>query len=132
MKQIGSTFSAELKAAGLSCLPFSWGTDGAIQFGDTMTQAQKDAVQAVYDAHDPTATVVPTSVSPFQARKALRHQGMLAQVQTAIAVADEDMQDAWEYATSFDRNSPFVLGMTQGLGWTDEMVDNLFILAASL
>lgn len=75
---------------------------------------------------------VPQSVSPFQARKALKQSGLLATVQGAVAAADEDTQMAWEYATSFDRNSEFVLGMAAGLGWTDEQVDNLFILANSL
>jgi len=55
MKPIGPSFSDELKAAGLLGLPFSWGTDGVIQFDSRMTQAQIDAVKAVYDAHDPMA-----------------------------------------------------------------------------
>jgi len=53
MKAIGPGFAEELQAAGLLGLPFSWGSDGDIQFGSTMTIAQIDAVNAVYAAHDP-------------------------------------------------------------------------------
>lgn len=53
MKQIGSTFAAELAAAGLSGLPFSWTTVGEITFGDSITQQQIAAVMDVYSAHDP-------------------------------------------------------------------------------
>lgn len=59
-KAIGPSFSDELKAAGLSGLPFSWGSDGAIQFDPRMTQAQKDAVLAVYAAHNPASVASPS------------------------------------------------------------------------
>lgn len=71
MKQIGLSFVTELKEAGLLGLPFSWGADGAIEFARTpttfdaegtevpgaflMSQAERDAVLAVYAAHDPAA-----------------------------------------------------------------------------
>jgi hypothetical protein len=55
MKNIGETFSSELQEAGLLGLPFSWGGDGTIHFGDIMTSAQIDAVNSVYAAHDPNA-----------------------------------------------------------------------------
>ena len=55
MKNIGPTFAAELDAARLTGLPFSWGDDGVIQFGPSMTKDQKDAVSVVYEAHDPFA-----------------------------------------------------------------------------
>lgn len=51
MKKIGSSIAAELAAAGLDGLAFSWGTDGTITFGESMTPQQCAAVQAVFDAH---------------------------------------------------------------------------------
>lgn len=51
---IGRGFAEGLRAAGLLGLPFSWGPDGKVEFGEGMTQAQKDAVQAVLAAHDPS------------------------------------------------------------------------------
>jgi hypothetical protein len=52
-KAIGPNFLNELAAAGLTGLPFSWGADGAIEFGAAMTGDQVAAVNAVYAAHDP-------------------------------------------------------------------------------
>lgn len=54
-KGIGPTFPVELQAAGLLALPFSWGSDGQIVFDESVTKAQRDAVLAVYAAHDPLA-----------------------------------------------------------------------------
>jgi hypothetical protein len=54
IKAIGATFEQELKAAGLLGLPFSWGADGKIEFRESMTDAQIAAVNAVYEAHDPS------------------------------------------------------------------------------
>lgn len=51
MPAIGPSFAQELRAAGLSGLPFSWGSDGSIEFGERMTEEQRQAVQAVYDTH---------------------------------------------------------------------------------
>lgn len=53
-KAIGPTFPAELAAAGVLTLPFSWSADGDISFSPSMTSDQIAAVQAVYAAHDPT------------------------------------------------------------------------------
>lgn len=55
MKPIGKTFAKELAAAGLSGLPISWGSDGNINFSDAVSDAEKAAVLAVYEAHDPKA-----------------------------------------------------------------------------
>jgi len=63
MKKIGETFRIELKKAGLYGLPFSWGDDGVINFSDDITLEQKNAVLAIYDAHNPL------SIDYIQARK---------------------------------------------------------------
>lgn len=54
MKRIGQTFNDELIAAGLVGLPITWDSDnGVINFHEDMKQSDIDAVNAVYDAHDP-------------------------------------------------------------------------------
>lgn len=58
MKSIGPTFADELKAAGLEGLPFSWDKDGNFTFNEFMTETQKQAVLAIYEAHDPAKTVL--------------------------------------------------------------------------
>lgn len=75
---------------------------------------------------------VPQSVTPLQATRALFQSSFLDAVEAAVAAADRETQLAWAKATAFERNSPFVLGMQTALGWTDEQLDSLFILAATL
>jgi hypothetical protein len=75
---------------------------------------------------------IPQSVTPLQATRALLQAGFLDAVEVAVAAADRETQLAWAKATAFERNSPFVLDMKAVLGWTDEQVDQLFILANSL
>lgn len=44
---------AALRAAGLFGLPFSWGSDGVLNFGPSMTQEQRDAVTAFFATYGP-------------------------------------------------------------------------------
>lgn len=53
MKAIGKHFSDEIHEAGLAGLPFAWGADGRIEFSAAMTEGQRAAVMAAYEAHDP-------------------------------------------------------------------------------
>src|SRR5215469_8462559 len=50
-KPIGPSFSAELAAAGLLGLPFSWDANGDFLFDGSMTDDQMNAVKAVIAAH---------------------------------------------------------------------------------
>ena len=85
MKEIGETFGKELQVAGLAGLPFSWGADGTFQFDERMTQEQIDAVNAVYAAHDPTATVE-VSDSQVDLVNALINKGVLADVDLPASI----------------------------------------------
>ena len=82
---------------------------------------------------DPVPVVpVPTSVSPRQIRQALTRANLRSQVEDAVTAGDQDLKDWWEFATSCERNHPMVVEMAQGLGVTDEQLDDLFNLAATL
>lgn len=72
------------------------------------------------------------SVSPRRARKALREAGLYDQVQALMdnPATDPNLVDAWEYALDFQRQSPLILGVAQALGWTEEQLDSLFVLAS--
>lgn len=78
---------------------------------------------------EPRVLVVPDSVTPLQIRKALRKVGLKEAVDTLLANVSEDVAEEWEYATAIDRNNPTLLAAAQGLGMTDEQVDDLFRLA---
>jgi hypothetical protein len=129
---LGPTFGAEVVAAGLGGLAFTWGTDGVVSGRESLTPAQNAALDAVIAAHDPTKTLVPSSVSPLQARRALRQQGLLDKVTAAVAAATPDLQDAWSYAGEIRRDSAALKQVATQLGLTSSAIDDLFRLAATL
>lgn len=72
----------------------------------------------------------PQSVTPLQARRALRQAGLIDQV-NAAAVTSPETKDAWEFASSVERSSVFVSALATALGLTDDQVDDLFRSAAT-
>jgi hypothetical protein len=79
----------------------------------------------------PYVMPVPSAVTPLQARRALRAAGYLAQVEAAIAEADDDTQDAWRYAQQIERAHPFLTAIAAQLGLTEAQMDDLFRAAAA-
>lgn len=75
-------------------------------------------------------------VSMRQARLALIQQGLLENVNAAIAAMPEPdksiVETEWEYAHIVDRGSPWMGQMAIALGLSDEQLDDLFKLAATL
>lgn len=78
--------------------------------------------------------LVPTSVTPYQARMALLNAGLLDQVTTLMSdpATPKGAVIAWEYATSWERNSAFIATLAPILNLTDAQVDALFVAAAAL
>jgi hypothetical protein len=61
--KVGPTFHAELEAAGVPMDGYSWEIhSGEFIFADSTPQATRDAVAAVYAAHDPTKQTDPPIV----------------------------------------------------------------------
>lgn len=77
-------------------------------------------------------TPVPSSVTPLQARKALRQAGMMAALNTWLATQPDTVTEVWEYALSIERGNPTLAAGAEALGLTDGQVDDLFRLAATL
>ena len=71
-------------------------------------------------------------VTMAQARLALHQQGLLSFVDAAIAQAGQAAQIEWEFRSSIERDHPLVNAIKQQLSWTDQQIDDLFELAASL
>ena len=69
----GPTLVKELNDAGVAGLPFTWGEEG-VQFDPSITDEQKVAIQAVFDAHDPTATLPVVEADPVDKLKAFLAQ----------------------------------------------------------
>jgi hypothetical protein len=76
---------------------------------------------------DCTEAVVPDEISKVQFVRAARAAGLWDTHKVAIE-AHED----WPYVVAIPRNDPIVLAMAQGLGFTDEQLDAIWIAGAAL
>jgi len=74
----------------------------------------------------------PEIVTMRQARLALLQTGRLAAVNAAVAAADEATKITWEYSQEVHRQHPFVATLAVALSLTDQDLDDLFTLAATL
>ena len=70
-------------------------------------------------------------VSPWQLRRALNQLNLRDNVEAAVQAGDQDTQDGWDYASSFERLNPLVLSLAVGLGMTAEEMDDVFRLAVT-
>lgn len=75
---------------------------------------------------------VPRTITPRQCRIMLAQQGLLSQVESAIAQMDEATKITWEYAIEFRRDDHLLAAMATSLDLTDEQVDQMFIAAAAI
>jgi len=95
----------------------------------TITQAEIDA--GVDYINTPVPSPVPQRVSPKQFRMALNQvPGLRAQVEAAVAAADQNTQDAWEYATNIQRDDAYVIALGSALGLSTAEIDDIFRAAA--
>ena len=91
------------------------------------TQAEIDEYNA---ANQP---VIPTIVTMRQARLALLQSGYLDSINNYMATnAGAAAKIEWEYAAEVDRNSPLVANLATMLSLSNQQLDGLFTLAASL
>lgn len=75
---------------------------------------------------------VPQSLTPRQARLALNHFNLRQAVETAIANADQNTKDEWEFANEIRRDWATLTAMVTLLGLTSSQIDDLFIYGANL
>lgn len=94
------------------------------------TEAIPPAVIAPYVA--PPAP--PITVTPWQAREALRLAGRLADVEAAVEALGvaHPAYIAWHYAERIRRDSPLIAALQGALGFTNEDLDDLFEVAKGL
>lgn len=95
-----------------------------------ISDAEADALRAA--APPP----VPAVVEMAQARLALLQAGLLDQVQAAIdampGAEGQAARIAWEYRSTVRRDSPLTETLAAQLGLTQQQIDQLFTLAATL
>jgi hypothetical protein len=84
----------------------------------------------------PPSPIVPSRITMRQARRALHQQGLLDDVSNAIeALPDPPKTDAkieWEYSNEVQRYNGLVSSLAPMLGLSEQDIDNLFILGATL
>lgn len=73
-------------------------------------------------------------VTPYQARIALHLSGLLPAVEAMMANQDTPAEAtiAWEYAISFQRQSPFIASLGPALGLTEAQIDEMFLAASQV
>ena len=77
------------------------------------------------------------SITPRQLRLALVLSGVdIANIDAAISVLPEPTQTLtrieWEYAIDFERSNPMVAALGAALGLTNEQIDAIWVLGATL
>lgn len=72
------------------------------------------------------------TATPRQIRQALTAAGLRTAVEAGIAAGDQDTKDWYEFATSFERLHPSVIGLATALDVSEAQLDDLFALAGSL
>jgi len=93
-----------------------------------------DAGNNITDDDVPAAPVTSVSVSPYQARVALTQAGLFDAIEAIMENENTpaEAKIAWEYALVFERHSPFIESLAPLLGLTEQQIDELFVLAASI
>jgi hypothetical protein len=111
--------------------------------GAYVTDYPTDRVTRIYNEQELTDVLaehgrlgpvprVPPVVTPYQARVAINAAGLRPAAEAAVAAADQNVKDAWEYGVEVRRDSLFIAAMQGGLGLSDEQLDALFIAASQV
>ena len=98
----------------------------------TRTVVPWSAEEIASDIEAKRIQAIPASVSPRQIRQALTAANLRASVEAAVAAADQDTKDWYEFATAFKRQHSMVITLATALGVTERQLDDLFTLAGSL
>ena len=108
--------------------------DEQLYFGDCV-QGDREATPeevAAWEASLSLAAKNAMTASKWQIRKALNATGLRAGVEAAVAAADQDTRDGWDFADEFRRDHPLIAGVALALGKTEAEIDALFALAVSM
>ena len=110
--------------------------DDVVLFGDYYQDGDQWKHSWTHRSYTPDEYRPKMVVTMRQARLALLQQGLLAGVEAAINLMPEPDRSKvsieWEYASTVERMSPWMSAMGAALGLTEEQLDDLFILAASI
>lgn len=111
-----------------------------IYFESELSFSDESILANIVASHDPVVLIAPIipDVTPRQIRQALvLTDGItIEMVEAALETLPEPTKTLarieWEYSVAFQRNRPLVTQVGLMLGWTEEQLDNLWLLAGSL
>jgi hypothetical protein len=72
------------------------------------------------------------NLSPWQVRQVLNQLGLRSAVEAYVTTGTSDIQDAWHYASVFNRMDAFITSAATALSLTDLQLDDAFTLGATL
>lgn len=88
--------------------------------------------QQAWEMVEGSPPLPPSTVTPLQMRRALRAVGLKDGINAFLEATGEEAQEAWEYAVEIRRDDRLVAAAAEALGKTDEELDELFRLAATM
>jgi len=112
--------------------------EGKRTVGSERFEHDGKVVRQVFEVEDippppePDPPGVPQTITPLQARKALRAAGLHGAVTAYVASLPEDQQEEWEYAIEVRRDNLIIAAGAVMLELSDEQVDDLFRLGEML
>lgn len=81
----------------------------------------------------PPAPTIPQVVTAYQAKMALASANLYSTVENTVNTStDLSLKIAWNNASTFDRQSPFIISIGQQLGISNTEIDQLFISASKI
>ena len=113
-------------------------TDNAFIPFDGGNRDYQEYLEWLAEGNEPEPYVAPpappvTQVTAYQAKIQLSRSGLYDSVVTTVNTSDNpELKIAWEVATTFERNSQFILALQPELGLTDAQVDDLFQQASQI
>lgn len=113
-------------------IPYTARSDDADPFGAAVWGAVNEPGLTIADAA-PEPVIVPAEVTKLQLVRALRQQGIWANMSAALnapTTPDETRED-WEMAHIIPRQDDLMTGFASDLGFTPEEIDAVFILAGT-
>ena len=137
------TFEAEWFVDGKSIRVIAYSGDqvalfraDVAQYGGEIDEALLAEIQSEWVPPPFPPVPVITSVEMRQARLALLEQGLLTQVNNAVATMPGELGNKarieWEFSKAVRRDKPLVQVVAASLGLTSQQIDDLFALAATL
>ena len=128
--KITNLFRDDYTAIPAGAIPITEAEGEQLRHGFAASTHSGNTVNYIPVVHEVQVPV--PQLTPRQVRLVLNTAGLRAAVEAAVAAADQDTRDMWDYSSVFLRNDPVLLTMAASLGITSQQLDQLFTDGAQL